>query len=75
MVTKIKCRLSSLLGERKLKISDVTRDTGISRTTLTALYYEKGDGISYRVLKELCVYLNCSVGDIFQVQKGDDPHE
>lgn len=75
MVTKIKCRLSSLLGERKLKISDVTRDTGISRTTLTALYYEKGDGISYRVLKDLCVYLDCSVGDILQVQSEVNTHE
>lgn len=27
----VKCHLSRLLGERKLKISDVVRDTGINR--------------------------------------------
>lgn len=75
MTRTVKCRLSTLLGEGKLKISDVTRDTGISRTTLTALYYEKGDGISYRVLKDLCVYLGCSVGDILQIQTEVNPHE
>ncbi|MEN1613711.1 helix-turn-helix transcriptional regulator [Pseudomonas aeruginosa] len=31
----VKCHLSRLLGERKLKISDVVRDTGINRGTLT----------------------------------------
>ncbi|WP_252405811.1 helix-turn-helix domain-containing protein, partial [Escherichia coli] len=30
--------MSRLLGERKLKISDVVRDTGINRGTLTRLY-------------------------------------
>ena len=25
------CRLSSLLGERRIKVSDVVRDTGIAR--------------------------------------------
>lgn len=34
----VKCHLSRLLGERKLKISDVVRDTGINRGTLTRLY-------------------------------------
>lgn len=75
MTKTVKCRLSALLGERKLKISDVTRDTGISRTTLTALYYEKSEGISYRVLKTLCTYLGCSVGDILQVQMEGNTHE
>ena len=36
----IKCHLSRLMGERKLKISDVARDTGLHRNTITLLYQE-----------------------------------
>lgn len=67
MKTKVKNNLSTLLGERRLRISDVARDTGLSRTTLTALYYERGDAVSYRVLGILCEYLGCGVGDILTV--------
>ena len=57
MKTQVKNNLSTLLGERRLRISDVARDTGLSRTTLTALYYERGDAVSYRVLSILGEYL------------------
>ena len=60
---------SRLLGEKKLKISDVARETGISRTTLTALYYGKGEAISYKVLGTLCDYLDCGIGDILTLQE------
>jgi hypothetical protein len=36
----IKCHLSRLMGERKLKISDVARDTGLHRNTVALLYHE-----------------------------------
>ena len=39
----IRCHFARLLGERKLKISDVARDTGINRGTLTRLYYETAE--------------------------------
>ena len=31
----IKCHLSRLMGERKLKIADVARETGLHRNTVT----------------------------------------
>ncbi|HHL33263.1 MAG TPA: XRE family transcriptional regulator, partial [Desulfobulbaceae bacterium] len=36
----IKCHFSKILGERRMKMSDVIRHTGISRGTITRLYYE-----------------------------------
>ena len=72
MKTQVKNNLSTLLGERRLRISDVARDTGLSRTTLTALYYERGDAVSYRVLSILCEYLGCEVGDLLAVSEGGD---
>lgn len=52
----IRCHFARLLGERKLKISDVTRDTGINRGTLTRLYYETAERLEVEVLDKLCEY-------------------
>lgn len=52
----IRCHFSRLLGERKLKISDVARDTGINRGTLTRLYHETAERIELEVLDKLCEY-------------------
>ena len=62
----IKCNLSRIMGEKKLKISDVSRDTGINRGTLTRLYQETAERIDLEVMDQLCVYLDCKVGDLFE---------
>ena len=36
----IRCNLSTLMGRDKLRISDVVRETGLNRSTITALYKE-----------------------------------
>ena len=65
----IKCNLSRIMGEKKLKISDVSRDTGINRGTLTRLYQETAERIDLEVMDELCQYLECEVGELFQKLK------
>lgn len=69
MSSKVVSSFSGMLGERKLKISQVARETGISRTTLTNLYYNKGEAISFEVLGKLCKYFKCDVGEIIACQK------
>ena len=56
--------LSTILGTKKLKISDLINDTGISRPTLTALYYNSGKGINFDTLEILCSYLKITPGDL-----------
>lgn len=51
------CNLAVLLAERHLKISKVAQDTGISRTTLTALANNYGKGIQFDTIDTLCLYL------------------
>lgn len=63
----IKCSFAELIGARKLKISDVVRDTGINRSTLTRLYHETTSRIDYETLEILCRYLDCSVGDFLYI--------
>lgn len=65
----IKCNLSRILGEKKLKISDVSRDTGINRGTLTRLYQETAERIDLEVMDQLCDYLKCDVSDLFESKK------
>ena len=62
----IRCHLSRLLGEKKMKIADVSRDTKINRGTLTRLYYETFERVDRGVIDQLCEYLDCSVADLFE---------
>lgn len=62
----IRCNFARLLGERKLKISDVARDTGINRGTLTRLYYETAERIELEVLDQLCEYFEVDLGELIE---------
>ncbi|MDE1943520.1 MAG: helix-turn-helix transcriptional regulator [Betaproteobacteria bacterium] len=62
----IRCNLSRLMGERKIKIADLSRDTGINRGTATRLYYETAERIEMNVISALCEYFNCSVSDLLE---------
>jgi putative transcriptional regulator len=66
----IRCHLARMLGEAKLKISDVSRDTGINRGTLTRLYYETSERYDVDVLDQLCRYFGCKVGDLLEYVPG-----
>ncbi|QIA65495.1 helix-turn-helix domain-containing protein [Vibrio astriarenae] len=68
----IKCHLSTLLGARKLKISDVVRDTGINRSTVNRLFHETNNRIDFDTLEKLCVYLECSVGELLELVSDDN---
>ncbi len=62
----IKCNLSRIMGEKKLKISDLSRETGINRGTLTRLYQETAERVELDVLDKLCTHLNCEIADLLQ---------
>ena len=62
----IKCHLSRMLGERKMKISDVSRETGLHRGSITKLYQETAVRIEIDVMDKICRFLDCSVGDLFE---------
>ena len=59
----IKCNLAKMMGERKLKLIDVVRDTGINRGTITRLYHETATRIDFDILEKLCRYFDCEVGE------------
>jgi putative transcriptional regulator len=65
----ISCNFARLLGE--LKISDVARDTGINRGTLTRLYYETAERIELEVLDQLCDYFGIDLPELLVRTPGD----
>lgn len=62
----IKCHLSTLMGARKLKVADVSRETGLNRSTVTALYKETATRIDLDAIEQLCKLFECQVGDLFE---------
>ena len=64
----IRLKLSALMGERKLRISDVMRDTGISRNALTRIYREEVDRLDLEILEKLCRYLDVEISDMLQLE-------
>jgi Helix-turn-helix. len=56
------------MGEKKLKISDVAKDTGINRGTITRLYHETAVRVDLEVLEKLCVYLECEINELLELE-------
>ncbi|MFO6424169.1 helix-turn-helix domain-containing protein [Motilimonas sp. KMU-193] len=65
----LKCHLSKIMGEKRLKIADVARDTGINRGTITRLYNEEATRVELEVIEKLCAYLDIEVGQLFEFIK------
>ncbi|EGR3363233.1 XRE family transcriptional regulator [Vibrio parahaemolyticus] len=68
----IKCHLARLMGERKLRIADVIRETGLSRNTVTLLYKETAQKVDLEVIDKLCVLFNCQVGELLEQSPEND---
>ncbi len=62
----IRCHLARMMGERKMKISDVLRETGLSRNTVTLMYKETAQKIDIEALDKLCQLFACEVADILE---------
>ena len=67
----IRCNLSLLMGRDKLKIADVARATGLSRSTVSALYQEEAVRIEIETIDKLCQLFKCEVGELLEYI-GDD---
>jgi putative transcriptional regulator len=71
----IKCHLSRLMGERKLKIADVARETGLHRNTITLLYDETASRVELDAIDRLCRLFGIGVGELFELQDAERvPH-
>ena len=68
----IRCHLSCLMGRDKLKIADVSRLTGLNRSTVTALYRESATRVELPAIEQLCALFMCTVGELLEVVPDND---
>jgi len=67
----IENRLSRLLGERRMSVRELQRRTGLSYTTLHALYHATSTRVDLETLDRLCKALDVSVGEILEYREGE----
>ena len=65
---KVKSNLHILMGEKKIRsINQLSKETGISRPTLTRIYNDESDRIEFTTIYKLCQFFGCEVGDLFTI--------
>ena len=68
----ISCQLSTILGAKRIKVSDVCRATGIASATIDRYYNDNVNSFDRKVLSSLCDFLHVSPGDLIVLVKQDD---
>jgi putative transcriptional regulator len=54
------------MGERKLKISDLAKKTGLHRNTITLLYQETATRVDLEAIDKLCSFFGIQVGELLE---------
>jgi len=62
----IRCHLSRMMGERKMKIVDVAKEAWLHRNTVTLLYNETATRVDMETINSLCKLFDCKVGELFE---------
>ena len=61
----IKNNFPVILAEKRLRVADVVRATGMSKSTLHKLYNDESSRIDFNTINQLCEFLDVQVGDLF----------
>ena len=63
----IKNRLAVIMAENRTRnLSCISQETGISRTTLTSLYSNQENAITYRTIETLCKHFKIKFTEFFE---------
>ena len=68
----IRCHLARVMGDKRLKIVDVARDTGINRGTITRMYHDQAERIELEVLDALCSYLGVGIDELYEFRNENE---
>ena len=71
----IRCHLARMMGERKMRIADVARESGLSRSTVTLLYRETVQKVDLETIEKLCLLFKCEVGELLELQSQNKSQE
>jgi putative transcriptional regulator len=62
----IKNNLSKLMGEKRIRISELHKISGLSQSTIIRIYYDKTKNISYETIDKLCEALECNTQELLE---------
>lgn len=62
----IRIHLSRLMGEKKEKLADVIRATGLARNTVAGLYNETTARLDLETLNAICQHYDCTIGELLE---------
>lgn len=65
----INVKLKELSKRLNKTISDISRETGLNRNTITSLYHNKVDGIKFETIVKLVETYDVEIGDIIEIEK------
>lgn len=63
----MKNNMRVILAKKRLKVADVARETGLSKSTLTALYYERSKNLTFETLQKVADFLEVTIDDLLKV--------
>lgn len=61
-------KLSKVMQEKQIKKQDLKNNANLGWSTISKI--SKNKDVSMDVLKKICEYLNCDIGDIVEFKKG-----
>lgn len=59
-------KLSEIAGRKRIKMSEISRMTGIGYSTVQRLYNNEVGRIEFDVLNKLCNFLECTPNDLLE---------
>jgi len=59
-------KLSEILGKKRVRVKQLSKNTGIGYTTLLALYHNRKANITVKTMDKILKNLNCSIDDIIE---------
>lgn len=72
MSNSIKVNLDLLLVQRKISLTELSEQVGITMANLSILKRGKAKAIRFSTLIALCDVLECQPGDILELEKSND---
>lgn len=62
----VRINLAVMLAKKKMKVSDLSRETGIRYNTLSDMYHEFTERISLEHIDLICRVLDCTSGELIE---------
>ena len=68
-MTKIVVNLDVMLAKRKMSMTELANEVGVTMANLSVLNNNKAKAVRFSTLEKICEVLDCQPGDILEYRK------